>query len=414
MSARKRVAITGMGVICSLGNTPEDLHSRLCEQQAGYGWTQEYVSDGLFPYLGGSLASFKGEDYLKGRALRPLDRTGRLVTATAKLTLADSGWMSEWLEKYEVGLVLGTMFSSMHTITQFDRQAITAGPSAASPMDFANTVINSGAGQSAIWHKLRGINSTIATGATSGVMAVGYATDLIRQGVQTATLAGGVDEFCFESALACQRAGMLRESPDREFCPVPFAALRNGFALTEASALLMLEEWNSAVARGARILGEISGHGSAYQADSTLSHTEPASIVRSILMALDDAETTAGEIGMISAAARGSTISDQNEAIAIETVFLRDNPAVPVTAIKSMLGETLGSAGAVQVVAMVESLNSGRLPGIRGLAQIDPRCARMSISRETRSLRASSGLISSVGFDGHACSLVVTRYDTEA
>src|SRR5262249_24087333 len=145
---------------------------------------------------GGDLASFQPELYLRGKLFRPLDRTGRLVAGAAALALENSGWNQEALEKHEVGLVLGTMFRSMHTIRQFDRHAIVEDPAYASPLDFANTVINSAAGQTAIWHKLRGINSTISSGATSGLMALGYAVDLISYGTQTTLLVGGADEFC--------------------------------------------------------------------------------------------------------------------------------------------------------------------------------------------------------------------------
>src|SRR5882762_2002587 len=153
---RRRVAITGVGVICSLGSSGETLHSALCEQRDGVGLIEEFVPKGFETRRGGKVASFLAESYLQGRLFRPLDRIGRLVASTATLALQDSGWEKETIEALEVGLVLETMFSSMHTIGQFDRQALTDGPSCASPLNFANTVINSAAGQTAIWHKLRG------------------------------------------------------------------------------------------------------------------------------------------------------------------------------------------------------------------------------------------------------------------
>ncbi len=404
---RRRVAITGMGVICSLGNSAQALHSALCEQRDGIGRIEEYVIEGFEPRRGGRLDSFLPESYLQGRLFRPLDRTGRLVASAATLTLQNSGWEKEAIEAIEVGLVLGTMFSSMHTIGQFDRQALMDGPSCASPLGFANTVINSAAGQTAIWHKLSGINSTIATGATSGLMALGYAADLISYGDQTVILAGGADEFCFESFCAFERAGLLRDSSTREECSVPFDSRRNGIALTEASALLMLEEWNSASERGARILGEIKGHGSAYNPVYHKQHHGPDGIVRAMRAALDDAHLFASEIDCISASANGSRVADAHEALAIGTVFDSCRSHIPVTAIKSMLGESLGSSGILQAINLVQAIQHGQLPGILGLQTTDPQFPELDFCRQTQRLRVRSALINSIGFDGHACSLVI-------
>lgn len=402
---RRRVAITGTGVICSLGNSGEELHTALCEQRDGVGRIEDYLAEGFAPRPGGKLPSF--ESYLQGKPFRPLDRTGRLVAAAATLALRSSGWEMEALQAHEAGLVLGTMFSSMHTIGQFDRHAMTEGPSCASPLDFANTVINSAAGQTAIWHKLRGINSTVSTGATSGLMALGYATDLIAYGSHTVILAGGADEFCFEAFCGLERAGLLRQCSTHEECSVPFDVRRNGLALTEACALLMLEEWNSASERGACILGEIKGHGNAYNPLYHQACHGADGMVRAMRAALNDAQLHTAELDCISACANGSHLADAHEGLAIGAVFNGFSGSIPVTAIKSMLGESLGSSGILQAIDLIQTIKSGRLPGILGLRTADPQLPALDFCRETQTLRVRSGLINSLGFDGHACSLVI-------
>lgn len=406
---KKRTAITGLGVVSSLGNSPESLHSALCGQKSNFGRVDEYQAEGLVPRAGGRITSFKPEQYLQGRLLRPLDRTGRLVAAAAKLALESSGWTSESLITHEVGLVVGTMFSSMHTIIQFDRHSLTAGPSYASPMDFANTVINSPAGQSAIWHKLRGINSTIAGGTSSGLMALGYAADLIAYRNQTAILAGGADEFCFEAFLGCEHAGLLHELPDKEECTVPFDIRRNGFAFTEASAFLMLEEWESALARGATILAEVRGHASAYNPHYLVNGHGASAITKAIRASLEDAGAHPSEIDCISASANGGIRGDRNEANALAEALSDAATKAPVTAIKSMLGETLGAGGALQAVDLVQTMHQGTLPGICGLLQVDPSLPALNFCREPLDMKVGCGLISSVGLDGHACSLLVHK-----
>ncbi len=402
-----------MGVISSLGDSSQALHAAFCEQRVGFGRIVEYDSHGMESRWGGEISAFQPESYLRGRLFRSLDRTGRLVAAAATLALANSGWSQEALKSREVGLVLGTMFSSMHTIGQFDRHALMEGPSSASPLDFANTVINSAAGQTAIWHKLSGINSTIASGATSGLMALGYAADLISYGSQTAILAGGADEFCFESFCGLERAGLLRLKDATEECCVPFAASRTGFALTEASALLMLEEWDSAIERGASILGEIRGHANA---SNPLYHNPthgPDAIVRAMRGALDAAGLFPSQVCCVSASANGSPVADRNEALALGAVFNSHGSATPITAIKSMAGETLGASGIVQAIDLLETFRTGQLPGIFGLKDSDPCLPALNFCQQTQNIHARSGLINSVGFDGHACSLLICAPDIE-
>lgn len=404
----KRVAITGMGVITSLGDSPHDLHSALCDgQQASYSLGDCKLED-VTCTQGGSIASFQAESYLKGKPLRALDRTGRIVAAAAKLALENSGWTPESLDKHEAGLVLGTMFGSVRTIAEFDRRGLTQGPAYVSPMDFANTVINAAAGQTAIWHNLRGINSTIACGNISGLMALGYAADLIRHSGHTAILAGGGDEFCFESFCGFERAGWLCKANGHDEFPVPFAAARSGFALGEGVALLMLEDWDSATARGAAVLGEIRGHGSAYDPDGNRD-CGPETIARAMAAALNDSGVHPSEIGCLSASANGSVFADKNEALAVKALFNGAGESIPITAIKSMLGESLGASGALQAVDLIETIRTQALPGIRGLEQPGHELPELNFCRQRHNLNIRSGLINSIGFDGNACSLVISQ-----
>jgi 3-oxoacyl-(acyl-carrier-protein) synthase len=404
----KQVAITGMGVITSLGDSPKELHSALCDGEKAAYCLQDCKLEDVTCTQGGSIASFQPESYLKGRPLRALDRTGRIVASAAKLALENSGWTPEALAKQDVGLVLGTMFGSVHTISEFDRRALTQGPSYVSPMDFANTVLNAAAGQTAIWHNLRGINSTIACGNTSGLMALGYAADLIRYGGHSAILAGGADEFCFESFCGFERAGLLCKANGHDAFPVSFAASRSGFALGEGVALVMLEEWDSAIARGAAILGEVRGHGNAYDPNGKR-ECGPETIARAMRAALGDSGMRPSEVGCISASANGSVFADKNEALAIKALFNGSGDAIPITAIKSMVGESLGAAGALQTVDLIETIRTQALPGIRGLEQPGPELPELNFCRQRYNTGIRSGLINSIGFDGNACSLVISQ-----
>ncbi len=407
----RRVLITGIGLISSLGDSSAQLHSALCAARSGIGPIQSFSAEGLNCHLAAEIKSFQAEKYLGRINLRPLDRTSRLAAGAARLALDDSGWSSEMVKREQVGLVLGTMFGSLHTISEFDRRILEAGPVYVSPMDFANTVINAAAGQAAITHKLRGVNSTISTGPTSGLQAIAYATDLVRSGRAKAVLAGGAEELCFQSFYNFDRAGLLcaRNPPHRA---TPFDATRNGFVLGEGAALVMLEAEASARQRGARVLAEIRGHASGY--DSSCENEESDSIkviARTMELALSDAGATTSEIDCISTSANGSVVQDRREAQAVAKVFDARAQNIPVTAIKAMLGETLGASGALQLASMIETMRDGVLPGVAGLEKLGPDFPLPRTTSGNQRIDVRVGLVNSIGFDGQCCSLVITSHE---
>ena len=407
-----RVVITGAGIVSSLGDSAETVHQALCQGQSGLRTIENFETEKTECHLGGEITDFNAQKYLGNRNLRPLNRASQLSTSAAQLALDDSGWDSEMRKETEIGIALGTMFCSIQTIAEFDHRALVSGPSYASPMDFANTVINAAAGQTAIMHNLRGINSTISTGSTSGLRAIGYAADCIRMGYAPALLAGGVEEFCFASYYAFNRAGLLSHSEaDSGDFPKPFDYRRNGVVLGEGAALLMLEDAEFAQKRGARILAEIKGFGIGY--DCSRGFTEEKAInaiARSMRQALQEAEITTRDVDCLSAAANGSRIKDRFEALAINAVYNGSSARLPVTAIKSMLGETLGAAGAMQVLDMVETINDGMLPGIAHLDHIEEGLPLKNLSAANREIDANTAQINSVGFEGNHCSLILGRF----
>ena len=399
-------------MISALGDTPEILHNALCEGCSSLRPIDQFATEALNCQQAGEIKDFSPQNYMGDANLRPLDRTARLVIAAARQTLEASGWSAAMLDEGEVGIVLGTIFGSARTIAEFDRRGLTAGPAYVKPLDFANTVVNAAAGQTAIWHRLRGINSTIATGVSSGLQALAYATDLIRSGRTRALLAGGAEELCFESYFGFDRAGLLCGSDPKRNSgeyPIPFDARRNGFALGEGAAFLMLEDAEVAAERGATTVAEIGGHGRGF--DGTCGSGGPKAVevmARTMRQALCDAGHSPAAIDCASAAASGSVLGDRCEALALAEVFAGRAAPLPVTAVKSMLGETLGASGAMQAVALIEAMRSGVLPGIPGLEQIEANFP-LAAGPQKRKLNLDSGLINSFGFDGNCCALVLER-----
>jgi 3-oxoacyl-[acyl-carrier-protein] synthase II len=401
-----RVAITGRGLLCALGDAGALVHQALCEGKSGLGPVELFETAGLARPDGGEIKGFDAKSYLGKKNMRPLDRTARLVTTAAHLALEDSSWNAEARSEHEIGLVLGTMYGSVRTIAEFDRHAIVEGPSYASPLDFANTVINAAAGQTAIWHGLRGINSTIATGQTSGLRAIAYATGLIESCRSDVLLSGGAEELCFQSFISLERARRLAGS-DLE--PVPFGMDRGGFLPGEGAGLLMLEDAELAARRGARVLARIDGCGVAF--DPHRGQNEEQS-VRASVCAVRAALSAAGigpeAIGAISTSASGGPL-DELEAKGLAEALGERAGALPVAAIKASLGETLGADGGLQAVVAVESLRTGELPGIRGLRNLRSGFPFPLAGSKPRPLVGPSLLLYSMGWDGQHCAVVISR-----
>ena len=406
------VVVTGAGVISSLADSAAGLHAALCEGKSGLKPVELFSTEGLGCHQAGEIRPFEPRDYLGERNLRPIDRTSRLLLVAAGQALKAAGYPADdaaataAMSEKELGLVLGTTFCSVRTIAEFDRRGLQLGPSYASPFDFANSVINAAAGQAAIWFGLSGSNSTVSAGEASGLAAIAYATDQIRGGRSAALLAGGAEELCFESFVGHFRAGRLCGSGDgREEIPIPFHPRRNGFALAEGAALLMLEDAGAAAGRGVPVLAEVLGHGSAFAPRRTREDASGA-VARAVRIALEDAGIGPADVDCLSVSANGSVEGDLWEALGVAEALGSSAADLPVTAIKSMLGEALGASGGLQAAALLGTLADGVLPGIPGL-DLDGDVPLHGAGGGVRRIAARRALATALSTDGHAFAVVL-------
>ncbi len=385
---RRAVVVTGAGVISSVGDSPADLHRALVGGCSG-----------------SAIEHFEPTQYLGNRNVRPLDRLGQLVAAAAGLTLDAAGCLDAHRSSSAIGFVLGTAFAGIGTICAFDRRAIEVGPQFVSPLDFANTVLNAPAGQTAIWHRLRGPNATIAAGAASGLQAIAWGADLIANGAADAVLAGGADER-FPGAICALRAAGLIGATDAG--ATPFDVDRRGARLGEGAAFVMLEAEETAQARCAPLRARIVGHASGVASDDDRRSAIVGDVLRDALV---DAGLGIDDVDAVGAGASGSVEVDACEAVALATVFADRSAPVPIMAVKSAVGETLGASGALQVVAMLEAARARVLPGIRGLERsiLDPCC--LVAAAEARPLTIGTAMVYSVDAAGQCVAVVIGDLD---
>lgn len=400
------VVITGAGVMTSFADDPRGMHEALCTGEDRPRRVTTFATAGLPCDLGGTIDPERLRHAFADRPPVAIDKVGQLAILGTRRALAAAAFSDM---PADLGLVLGTMFSGAHTIGEFDRRAQIVGPGLASPLDFANTVLNAAAGQAAIRLSLRGINSTIGGGHTSGLQAIGYATDLVAHGRAQALLAGGVEEVALESYLGFCRAGLMCGTNGRPgHRPVPFDVNRTGCALGEGAAFVVIEPSAAAEQRGARVSAEIAGFWSATDPDG-IAHgfCGAGAIAATIRRACDRAGVTPGDVDAVSASANGSWAGDAAERDALADVF-GDCPAPPaVTAIKSALGETLVASGPLQIIAMCEAMRDGRLPGTIGLTEVGECRIGSAFSGAARMLRIRTALVVSTSPEGSCCALVL-------
>ena len=403
---QRRVVVTGTGVLTNLASQRQELHQAIHQGKNELGPAQKLNHADLEGPLVGEMASFDPRDFLDEKNFRPLNRTALLLTSAAQLALDDSGWNLGMRNEKPVGLVVGTTFCSISTISRFDCRALTDGPKYTSPLDFANTVINAAAGQCAIWHNLRGVNSTVSSGAASSLDALTQAAGLIRTGHEDAVLAGGVEELCVESLLAFQRAGLLWKVSEVS-TPIPFQT-QKGFALAEGAGLLMLEDLESATNRGATILAEIKGSGSSFcfsTLDDSPTHGWPNGVSRAIKQAIGNAGLEVTDINAISSSANGYGITDGHEWEGIAKTFEHASASIPVGTPKVSTGELMGASGAMQAIDVVGSIEHCIWPQKPG-AFVGQRSETQTVGAHRM---VDNYLISSVSLDGNCSALVVSR-----
>jgi 3-oxoacyl-[acyl-carrier-protein] synthase II len=405
---RRRVVITGTGIISALGDDAAGLHASICEGRCAF--SEERFEDWaeLPPARTARIKDFTATKWLGDVNTRPLERAGQLSICAALLALESSGWTIEKRKETEIDLVLATAFGPVETIARYDRDARLFGPKHAKPLDFANTVINAPAGQTAIWHGLTGSNLTVCAGKIASLCALRDAARRIANGWSTTVLTGGVEAVSFETYAAFSKSGQMQ--PDAVSAhPAPFSFDRRGFLLGEGSAFIVLEEAEAAEARGATIRAELSGCGSSYDpAGGQDQRSAIDACVRAIKGALSHAGTARDAIDFICASACGSVAGDAIEIMALSEVFGDRLAELPLFAPAAALGETLGASGMIQTVLLIESALAGWVPGTAGAERYDPRLPAAGVSATPRRGNYRHGLSISQGFTGSSAAVVVT------
>lgn len=398
-----RVVITGIGTISSLGIGNKALYTGMVEGRTAFS-DRSFNDPERFPLLPrvliGAIENFSAADFLGRKGIRALNRESRVFMTAAVMACKDAGLdQSSWGRK-SVGVFCGSCFAGLQDYVEMFTDGLAHGVDRISPSQGPQTGFNSPPSQLAIYVGAEGPNLTVSNGATSSVDAIAYGSHFIREKRALALLVGGVETLSFFAVYALASTGCLG---NELVGPRPFDHDRKGPVYAEAGVVLVLEDYDQAHRRGARVLVEICGAGSAFEPDQSAPALEQAS-KRAITEALDSADIDPERINVIFASANGHTVGDAAEVHALHHVF---GEAVPVYAVKGVTGECLGASGALQVAAASFCMNEHVIPATKGFVTPDPDLPPLHITREYISSNASVALVHSIDTSGHATSLVL-------
>jgi len=409
MNEQRRVVVTGLGLVSPLGTGVEKNWQAILEGRSGIRKITRFATDGFSSRIAGEVPDFKAEDFIESKEIKKMDLFIQFALGAAAMAMEDSRLKIEGEFANDVGVIIGVGLCGLDTIEVTHKALLDGGPRKISPFFIPKVISNLAAGHIAIRYGAKGVNWTPTSACASGTHAIGEAFQLIRRGLQDAVIAGGA-EACITplgvGGFSSMKALSTRnDEPER--ASRPFDKERDGFIVGEGSGVLILEEREQALKRGAKIYAEVIG----YAANGDAHHmTAPSpdgeGAARCMRLALKDAGVTPSDVDYINAHGTSTEYNDANETTAIKTVFGEHAAKVAVSSTKSMTGHLLGAAGAVEGVYSALALYHGVLPPTINYEIPDPACDLDYVPNKARKADIKVALSNSFGFGGtNACAI---------
>jgi 3-oxoacyl-[acyl-carrier-protein] synthase II len=411
---RRRVVITGLGCISPLGNDEATLWSNIISGKSGVGMITHYDTSEFKVKIGAEVKGFDATALFGLREARRMDRFTQFGLAAALQAVEDSGLKITDSNRDRIGVVTGTGIGGMTTLFDQAKVFFDRGPDRVSPFMVPMMLPDTAAGMVALQLGVRGPNMAVVSACASGTNALGEATEMIRRGSADVILSGGAEAVIVPIAMAglTIMTALTTRNEEPEKASRPFDLNRNGFVMGEGAAVLVLESLDHALARGAHILGELTGYGNTNDAFHISAPAENgAGAVLCMQSALNDARLTRMDIGYINAHGTSTLLNDKSETAAIKTVFGEQAYRIPVSSTKSMTGHLLGAAGALEALICVKVLKDSILPPTINYETPDPDCDLDYVPNHFRKVKVQHVMSNSFGFGGHNASIVISRYD---
>jgi 3-oxoacyl-[acyl-carrier-protein] synthase II len=409
---QRRVVVTGMGIISPIGHGVDGLRAGLRARKSAVRIVDSFDTSPFVTHIGAPIGDFNVAEYLDAKQIKRFDRYSQFALSSAKMAVADSGLDMESLDKDRFGVCVGTAIGGVGFAEEQFTHFLKEGVRAVNPMLALSVFAGAASCNIAIEYGLCGPSSANGDSCASAPIALGRAYEYIKNGTTDIMLAGGAEAtmqvLCF-GAFALVRA-MSRRNDDPATASRPFDKDRDGFVISEGAAMLVLEEYGRAKARGARIYGEILGHASTNDGNHmTQPRPDGVQAARCIDGALRMAHVEPSEIGYINAHGSSTILNDVTEIVAIKKALGDAAYHIPISGTKGYHGHALGASGAWEAAITLLSIYDNWLPPTVNLFNPDPACDLDLIRGDGREVKIEHALSNSFGFGGINACLVFGR-----
>ena len=407
-----RVVVTGVGVVTPVGIGVETTWHALMHGLSGAATITAFDPEGFDARFACEVKDFDPDAYMDRRIAKHLDRFAQFALAAAKMAIADSGLAITEALAPEVGVVIGSGIGGINTWEKQHTNLIQKGPGRVGPYLIPMMISDMAAGAVSIEFGARGPNMSVVTACASSGNAIGEATEMIRRGSAKAIITGGAEATITPLAVAgfSSMKALSFRNDDPEHASRPFDLTRDGFVMGEGSGILILEEYEFAKARGARIYGEVLGYGATGDAyHITSPDPEGRGAMAAMQRALQQARLLPEQIDYINAHGTSTAANDRTETMAVKQVFGDHAYRIPMSSTKSMTGHMLGAAGAVELVFCLLAMQHGVIPPTINYQTPDPECDLDYVPNVAREAPVTAAMSNSFGFGGHNASLIVGK-----
>lgn len=410
----RRVVVTGLGLITPLGTGVEKTWKALCAGQSGIGRITKFDPTGYPCHIAGEVKDFDPATYIEKKEIKKMDTFIHFAVAASQMAVDDAGLKVTADNAERVGVYIGAGIGGLPAIEHYHKVLLEKGPDRVTPFFIPMVIINLASGQVAIRLGARGPNSCAVTACATGNHCIGDAFRIIQRGEADVMLAGGTEATITPLAVAGFGAAkaLSRRNDEPARASRPFDRDRDGFVLGEGAGVLVLEERDTALRRGARIYAELAGYAMTSDAHHiTAPPDDGEGAVRCMELALRDAGVPKERVGYINAHGT-STFADKIETLAVKRVFGERAYQIPVSSTKSMTGHLLGAAGGIEAVFSILAIHHSLVPPTINQDHPDPECDLDYVPWEARPASVGAALSNSFGFGGVNACLVFQRSDS--
>jgi 3-oxoacyl-[acyl-carrier-protein] synthase II len=411
---RRRVVVTGMGLVIPVGIGVETVWKNVCEGKSGIGPITRFDTNGFETKIAGEVKDFNSELYIDKREIKKMDLFIQYSLAATKEALEDAQLNITAENSEQTGVIVGTGLGGLPSIERYHKILLEKGPGRISPFFIPMLIANLASGQIAIQSGAKGPNTCVVTACATGGHCIGDAFRTIVYGDAEAMIAGGTEANITPLTIGgfnAMKAISTRNDEPTKACR-PFEKNRDGFVVAEGAGILILEELQFALKRKARIYGELIGYG--YTGDAyhiTAPSPDGDGAIRCMKMAMKDAGLKPEDVDYINAHGTSTSLNDITETLAIKAVFGDHAQKIPISATKSMTGHLLGAAGSTEAIFTILAIRDGIMPPTINYEEPDPQCDLDYVPNVARRKPIEVAMSNAFGFGGTNATLVFKKYE---